>query len=466
MRSTVESVTPNWRLVRILAFLLLAAGALGAQPRQILYVTHSAGFRHDSLETSAQVLQDLTRTDGRVAVTWTEDVSQLNAASLALYDAVFFFTSGELPITAEQKAALLDFVRGGKGFGGAHSATDTFYMWPEYLDLIGARFNGHPWVHEVNVQVEDPAHSAIAHLTPEFQISAETYQFSDFSRQRSRVLLTLDTESVDLGHPQANPGTLDFPLAWCHSFGDGRVFYAALGHFRATWRDERFQQMMLQALLWLTGLAEGDANPRPLTSPQSSAVGVANAASLTPAGVVSPGSLISLYGTALTPGSALAVDPRSPVQKLVGARLLLDGDLLDLIYASPGQINAYVRPDIPLAAKSTTLEVQVADEAVMFDVNVAARTLGIFVVTVHDGYLTAWATGLGSVERRGGLDWTTVQPTALVNESEAAVLYSGLAPGWPGLYQVNVEQPLEFSLPARLVLDFGDAQAAGEVARR
>jgi type 1 glutamine amidotransferase len=419
MRSTVESVTPNWRLVRILAFLLLAAGALGAQPRQILYVTHSAGFRHDSLETSAQVLQDLTRTDGRVAVTWTEDVSQLNAASLALYDAVFFFTSGELPITAEQKAALLDFVRGGKGFGGAHSATDTFYMWPEYLDLIGARFNGHPWVHEVNVQVEDPAHSAIAHLTPEFRISAETYQFRDFSRQRSRVLLMLDTESVDLGHPQANPGTLDFPLAWCHPFGDGRVFYAALGHFRATWRDERFQQMMLQALLWLTGLAEGDANPRPLTSPQSSAVGVANAASLTPAGVV-----------------------------------------------SPGQINAYVRPDIPLAAKSTTLEVQVADEAVMFDVNVAARTPGIFVVTVHDGYLTAWATGLGSVERRGGLDWTTVQPTALVNESEATVLYSGLAPGWPGLYQVNVEQPLEFSLPARLVLDFGDAQAAGEVARR
>ena len=314
---------PRSKHLLVLVLGLLAVGVLDAQPRQVLYVTHSAGFRHGSLETSAEVLQDLAEADGRIVVTWTEDVSLLTAASLASYDAVFFFTSGELPVTAQQKSDLLDFVHGGKGFGGAHSATDTFYTWPEYLDLIGARFNGHPWVHEVNVQVDDPAHPAVAHLAPEFRIRAETYQFRDFSRERSRVLLTLDTDSVNLGHPQANIRTLDFPLAWCHPFGDGRVFYTALGHFQETWHDERFQRMILEALLWLTELTEGDANPRPLTSPQSSADGVANAASLTPPGVVSPGSLISLYGTALTPGSALAVDPRSPVQKLVGVRLLL-----------------------------------------------------------------------------------------------------------------------------------------------
>ena len=448
------------RSLLTLAIALLAASALDAQPRQILYITHSAGFRHGSLETSAQVLQDLAEADGRIAVTWTEDVSLLTAASLASYDAVFFFTSGELPITAQQKADLLDFVRAGKGFGGAHSATDTFYTWPEYLDLIGARFNGHPWVHEINVQVEDPEHPAVAHLTPEFRIRAETYQFRDFSRERSRVLLTLDTDSVDLAHPRANPGTHDFPLAWSHPFGDGRVFYTALGHFRETWRDKRFQRMILEAMLWLTGLTEGAADPRPLVPPQASEAGVANAASLTPPGVVSPGSLISLFGTALTPGSALAVDPRSPVQRLVGTRLLLGGTPLDLIYAAPGQINAYIRPNISLTSKSTTtLEVQVADESTDFDVDVAERTPGIFVVTVHDGYLTAWATGLGPTERRGELDWTTVQPTALVNESEAVVLYSGLAPGWPGLYQVNVEEPAGFSLPATLVLDLGDVQA-------
>ena len=244
------------RSFQILALALLAATALGAQPKRILYVTHSAGFRHGSLETSAQVLQDLAQAEGRFEVVWTEDVAELNAASLAAYDVVFFFTSGELPISDQQKRDLLGFVRSGNGFGGVHSATDTFYNWPEYLDLIGARFNGHPWVHDVNIQVEDPAHPAVHHVAPEFRILAETYQFRDFSRVRSRVLLTLDTEAIDLGHPQANRDTLDFPLAWCHPFGEGRVFYTALGHFRETWQNEQFQQIILEALSWLAGLTD------------------------------------------------------------------------------------------------------------------------------------------------------------------------------------------------------------------
>ena len=44
-----------------------------------------------------------------------------------------------------EKTALLNFVRVGGGFLGVHSATDTFYTWPDCLDLIGGYFNGHPW---------------------------------------------------------------------------------------------------------------------------------------------------------------------------------------------------------------------------------------------------------------------------------------------------------------------------------
>ena len=73
---------------------------LSAQPKRILYVTHSAGFRHGSLETSARVLHGLAEQDGRIEVTWTEQVEQLNASALTSFDAVFFFTSGELPMTA------------------------------------------------------------------------------------------------------------------------------------------------------------------------------------------------------------------------------------------------------------------------------------------------------------------------------------------------------------------------------
>ena len=44
----------------------------------------------------------------------TEDVSLFNADNLRNYDAVYFFTSGELPLHDQQKADLLDFVRRAK----------------------------------------------------------------------------------------------------------------------------------------------------------------------------------------------------------------------------------------------------------------------------------------------------------------------------------------------------------------
>jgi type 1 glutamine amidotransferase len=62
-----------------------------------------------------------------------------------------FYTTGELPMSGDQKTALLNFVRSGRGFLGVHSATDTFYTWPDYLDLVGGYFNGHPWHQAVTI---------------------------------------------------------------------------------------------------------------------------------------------------------------------------------------------------------------------------------------------------------------------------------------------------------------------------
>jgi type 1 glutamine amidotransferase len=203
---------------------LLAAAALIAGPKRVLYVTYSAGFRHDCLPVSAEVLRTLAATSGMLEVVATEDLSLLSANALRNFDAVLFFTSGELPISDTQKQDLLDFVRSGRGFGGAHSATDTFYTWSEYGDLIGGRFNGHPWVQQVRLDVEDPQHPAVAQLSPGFSILDEIYQFRDFSRDHVRVLMTLDSHSVDLGAPGVNPATEDFPLAWTRTYGAGRVF--------------------------------------------------------------------------------------------------------------------------------------------------------------------------------------------------------------------------------------------------
>src|SRR5215469_9667518 len=168
-------------LLRFALPFLLVLACSGA-PKKVLYLTFTAGYRHASTPTSQQVLQSIASQSGLLEVIPSEDLSLISADNLKQFDAVFFFTSGELPISGQQKSDLLQFVQSGKGFGGVHSATDTFYTWPEYGDLIGAYFDGHPWAQQVAIDIEDPDHPAMSGLAPAFQIFDEIYQFRDFSR--------------------------------------------------------------------------------------------------------------------------------------------------------------------------------------------------------------------------------------------------------------------------------------------
>lgn len=436
---------------------LLTLALAWAEPKRVLYVTYSAGYRHDSIPVSAQILRQIGASSGLLDVVATEDLSLISSSSLRDFDAVFFFTSGELPVTDSQKQDLLAFVRSGKGFGGVHSATDTFYTWPDYGDLIGARFNGHPWVQSVRIDAEDPDHPAVRALTPAFSILDEIYQFREFSRERVRVLLTLDTTSVDLSAPGTNPGTEDFPLAWCRRYGEGRVFYTAVGHFESTWRDERFQQMLLQALLWMTGQLDGDATPRPGVQPALIPDAIGNSASLSPRMTVSPNSLISIFGRGLTSGSTLAADPKQLANKLAGTTVRINGVLIPLLLVSPGQINAFV-PRTLTPGGIWNLDLAVAGGgSAGAALQTAEATPGIFTLTTGVNYVTLWATGLGPVSRLGDLEVTRIQPSVTIGGVAARVMYSGLSPGIPGLYQVNVELPANLPSPTLLEFDFGGA---------
>jgi type 1 glutamine amidotransferase len=217
--------------------------AQATRPIRVLMLTATAGFRHDSITTAQQVMVRLARASGEFTVTSTEQVSIINAAALAAYDVVFFaLTSGELEFSDDQKAALVNFVAGGAGFLGVHSASDTLYGWPEYGTLVGAYFKEHPWTQQGTVIVEDQSHPATSGLGERFSLPEEFYTFRENPRPRVQVLLRLDPVSVG--------STGDYPLAWAHGYGNGRVYYNALGHFSSTWDDSRFQQQLIGAIRW------------------------------------------------------------------------------------------------------------------------------------------------------------------------------------------------------------------------
>ena len=222
----------------------------GRPPERILYFTYSAGYRHEVIPLSKAILTQLGKNSDACEVSATEDTSEFSAENLDRYAAVMFYTTGEVPMSGAEKTALLNFVRSGHGFLGVHSATDTFYTWPDYLDLIGGYFNGHPWHQAVTIEVVDPSNPLAAFLGNSFPFEDEIYQISDFDYRGSDVLLRLDQSSVDLGKPDVHRRFYGWPLAWTRSYGEGRVFYMALGHEASVWQDARYQRILTNAILW------------------------------------------------------------------------------------------------------------------------------------------------------------------------------------------------------------------------
>jgi hypothetical protein len=260
------------------------ANSQGDEPRRVLFLTHSAGFRHPVLPTAEAVMAEISEKEADLEiVSWQGheqagdvlDLTGLTPELLATLDGVMFFTTGELPLDATQKQALLDFVDSGGAFIGVHSATDTFYEWAEYGELVGGYFRTHSWSHlPLTLKVEDPDHPATRMLGSEWTLADEFYRFGmtkeesmgpvAFSRDRVHVLLSIDTGKSDISKQRGViPGRFDvmeaagdYPLVWCREYGEGRSFYTALGHREDVWASEMFQAHLLGGIRWALGLAE------------------------------------------------------------------------------------------------------------------------------------------------------------------------------------------------------------------
>ncbi len=99
-------------------------------------------------------------------------------------------------------------------------------------------------------------------LSPRFTLRDEIYQIKGFSRERSRVLLSLDASKLDRTRPGFRAGSTDFPVIWAHPYGKGRVLYNGLGHRNEAWEDPAMRAMWTEHVLWAMGLIPGDASPR------------------------------------------------------------------------------------------------------------------------------------------------------------------------------------------------------------
>lgn len=260
-------------LAALAAFALTAATADAAPAKiRVLYLDQSVGFRHKPVTRPANsngptpsevALAEIGAKSG-FSVESTQDARIITLEKLKTIDVLVFYTTGELPISAENWAAVQTWVESGKGgFVGLHSATDTHwdYTGPgqTYTAFINGKFAGHPWTQGTPITVQalggaSPVNDA---WPARFAYAEEIYQYSDYDPAKVRALQALDFTDMALKRPWF------VPVTWTREIGRGRLFQTNLGHTPSTWSDPRYRAQIVDAIRWAAHREPGSAKPNP-----------------------------------------------------------------------------------------------------------------------------------------------------------------------------------------------------------
>ena len=244
-----------------------------ASPKQLLVIGEEKGYRHEAVSHAMATIERLGRETGLWRTTLRTDSEALtkkkleyNAKNLNDFDAVLFFTGGDLEMDAQQKADFISSIHDdGKGFIGVHSAAITFVGWPEYGDMIGGYYDEHPWLtFDAPIIVEDPSFPGMQQFPRSFVLRDEIYQMRNYSRDKVRVLMRLNVSRLDMKNKNVHRSDGDFAVTWAKMYGKGRVYYTSLGHVDANWDKPEFQQMITEAIKWTMRLSNTDVTSRPL----------------------------------------------------------------------------------------------------------------------------------------------------------------------------------------------------------
>ena len=290
-------------VVALLAGCGTAAGSSGSasvapRRRRLLCFTKSSGFQHSVVRRGADgslslVERTLTAMGEREGfdVVCTKDGSVFTADGLRDFDAIFFYTSGMLTevgtdkhpaMSPEGKAALLDAVRGGKGFVAAHAATDSFHTPPDdpadrsnryithypavdpYVAMLGGEFIKHGRIQPGRVVITDerfPGVSGFVAAGDHSQRVGEWYSLKEFAPDM-HVIMVLDTAGMTGPEYERGP----YPVTWARRHGQGRVFYTALGHREEEWQEQAMPALLLGALRWAFGDVPAEVPPNLATA--------------------------------------------------------------------------------------------------------------------------------------------------------------------------------------------------------
>jgi uncharacterized protein (TIGR03437 family) len=188
---------------------------------------------------------------------------------------------------------------------------------------------------------------------------------------------------------------------------------------------------------------------------------------------ISPGSLVTLYGANLAGGRTDQATYPWPAS-LDGVTVMLGGAAMPLLYISDTQINLFVPAGmapgpavirvITPSGAAPTAQVTVSDvQPGIFPGAILRAGTAISALTTPmraGDFIEIYCTGLGPTRLVNGLAVTAFTPTVFLGGVPLVPAFSGLAPGFVGLYQVDVRVPAGLAAgPQGVILSSGNARS-------
>lgn len=256
------------------------AGSRSPFVKHVLVLGGARGWHHDSIPSAMAAVFRWGRASHLWETEMRSEFSLVNGGGgrpmpagfrpegLRDFDAIVVASAtGDWGLDGSQKAALLDFVRGGGGLVVMHGGIDANHGWKDYIDMVGGEFVSHPFntgeqpVFPFPLLNENPATPMTAFLPRQFVKQDELYVIRNFSRDDIAVLISVDKNVLDMSREawQLPPGR-DIPVAWTKSYGKGRVFASTIGHTREAFDDPEVARMYAEAIKWVLGLTGPDAS--------------------------------------------------------------------------------------------------------------------------------------------------------------------------------------------------------------
>ncbi|SFS71187.1 ThuA domain-containing protein [Paenibacillus sp. BC26] len=172
-------------------------------------------------------------------ISYTDNYNSLDADILHACDLFISYTDcWSLPIETEQAAALMQYVHQGGSLLVIHNGI-SLQSREECVELIGARFTGHPDYQTLDFRFTHAEHPITDGVEP-FSLEEEPYMFEFHPAGSVNLLMEYVLEGQR------------YPAAWTDNRGKGRLVYLMPGHHKPSFLHPASRQLIRNSADWLT----------------------------------------------------------------------------------------------------------------------------------------------------------------------------------------------------------------------